>query len=684
MLSKAAANVRAHYQYILSATLISLSILIVYGHDLEILFNEALHSETLTHILLIPFFAALLLYRKRDVVKASLALRSQQPRARRRYIDEVTGIALCLIAFLIYWYGSHTFYPLEYHLLSLPVFVMGITLVLFSAQTLTVLICPILFLLFLTPPPTDLMYTIGGALANVNTHVSYLLLRTFGLPVTLSVDYGPPTLILTSAGGHSAYFAVDLACSGIYSLVAFAMLAVFLAFIASASLLKKIILSALGFLIFEALNIARITTIIAIAHGFGRDLAMFIFHAVAGFVLIFIGMLITLFIAEKALKITIIPTPPQSRPCPSCHVHLQRRESFCAHCGKFFSTLRSRITQRFWIKLGLLLIGCSAATLTIHAPTFALAQETINATTGYEQATNLFPATLEYQDGNYTLKFLYRDTDFERLAGQDASLTYAYFPSPNTTAKTVYVLVGVSSRFSNLHSWEVCFIAYQTAQGRYPLVTTLESRDLPLLPDTPLIARYLVFHDTRLSRPYTQVTLYWFERATFNTGITVEQKYVRISLIILIYDATDYQQYEPQLLTLGQAVATHWQPLKTQALVSLGVPAQQLLLTLAIGFVALTKTGDYLTAWKKKTTNTKIFNNFAAPEEKRVLQTLQKLRGETKETPHRAIHHALQETIDTPIDPETVLDTLNNLEHYGLIKRDILNRQNQPKLIWKS
>ena len=234
VLNKTAANIKTHYQHILSAAFIMLLVLIVYGRDLEILMNEALQSEALSHVLLIPFFAGILLYLKKDMLKASLALEKLQKKTKTQYLDEVIGTALCLIAFLLYWYGSHTFYPLEYHILSIPIFIMGITLILFNLKALTVLISPILFLLFLIPPPTKYMYEIGGVLGNFNTQASYTLLKTLGLPVTLTSSYGSPTIALTTSTGQPLSFAIDLACSGIYTFIAFAMFAAFLALVASA------------------------------------------------------------------------------------------------------------------------------------------------------------------------------------------------------------------------------------------------------------------------------------------------------------------------------------------------------------------------------------------------------------------------------------------------------------------
>jgi len=676
MLSKATANIKTYYQHILSAALIMLLALIVYRQDLEILANEALQSEALSHVLLIPFFVGILLYLKKDIVKASLVLEKLRKKTKTQHLDEVIGIALCLIAFLLYWYGSHTFYPLEYHLLSIPIFIMGITLILFNLKVLIVLIFPILFLLFLIPLPTEFMYTIGGVMGNFNTQASYTLLKTLGLPVTLTSSYGSPTIALNTSMGQSLSFSIDLPCSGIYTFIAFAMFAAFLALVTSAPILKKISLFVLGFLMFEVLNIIRITTIVSVGYLFGEEVAMLVFHTVAGLLLIFIGMLLILIVAEKILKIQVFLTSHEQPPCRKCESSLKKLESFCSSCGKFFNPVYVKISQKFWGKLFLLLLGCSIVTLSIHAPTFAIAQESVNVAYGFEKATNVFP-NITSSDGNenYTISFLYRDTNYEKIAHQYASLMYYYNSSP-----TVYVDLGVASSISNLHSWEVCFVTWQTAHGQYPSVSVLDSQDIQLLENVPIVARYFVFESPQ---NYTQVTLYWYEKATFNTGITVEQKYVRISLIIITRDSTDYQRFKDELLTFGQAIASYWEPLKSQSLVSLGVPAQQLLLALSIAFVVFTKTGQYLNELRKKSNNLAIFNKFAPAEEKLVLQTILDLAKENKMMETNDIYAALKGSKGKSIKFDELFDALTRLEEYGIIKRDIVSVQNNPKLIWK-
>lgn len=671
-----ATSIRAYYQYAISAALVILAVWVVYGHDLGILLNEALQNDALSYVLLVPFLFGIILYMKRKVVKASLAIEKYNQENKTRYLDALVGVILCLIAFLMYWYSSYTFYPLEYHILSLPIFVMGITLVLFNMKVLIALFLPILFLVFLVPIPSDLLYSAAGALANFNTQVAYNLLKAFSMPVALNTVYGAPTLVLSSSAGTAAGFAVDVPCSGVYSLLAFAMFAAFLAFVISGPLYKKGIVFALGFFIFEILNILRVSSIISVAYWFGETFAMNYYHTVAGLIFIFFGMLLMLFVSEKLLKIKVLPGVPAQPSCPKCQTSQRNHLAFCANCGRFLNPLKTKISLEFWIKLTLLLLACSIVVLSINAPTFAVMQGPIGIgqNANYENATSVFP-----QIPNCKLSFLYRDTNYEKIAGQDAALWYIY---TNQTRPTVYVDVGVSGSISNLHDWEVCLITMETSQGKAALVNVLDTRDIQLLQNVSIIAQYLTF--TYPSNNVTQVTLYWYEQAQFNTGVTVEQKYVRISLLILTSNSTDYKTLENELLPIGQAITEYWEPLTNKSLLSLGVPAQQALLGLSIFAVAGIKTTQYTNDQRKKNTNQKIFNRLASPKDRAVLQTTQELGSQKRNLETIDIAQAIKEKNGTNIKLQELLKTLTRLEKYGFLKRDTISVQNQPKQVWKT
>jgi exosortase len=687
VIRKAVASKRNNYPHILAATLIILAVLIVYWQDLSILANEALQSEAVSHIILIPFLISYLIYRKKELVKASLASGKLEGKTKLFSFSDVIGAALCLSALLFYWYGSYTFYALEYHIMSIPLFLIGAILILSNMKTLKALIFPILFLLFLIPPPTTITYTAGGIMADFHTQASYTLLKACGLNVTLESAYGPPTIILKTAQSPIS-FAVDLPCSGIYSLIAFVMFAAFLSYIIRGSIIKKITLFITGFLILQVLNIARISIIVLIGNWLGEEIAMNIFHLTAGWILIFIGMFSLLLMAEKIWKMQILAGPSKSSPCPACNKSSEKKEEFCTSCGKFLKKSPIKISKRFWIKIAALLLGCYLVTLSIQAPVFALAQTpealSVESPSTQGASTQIFPNVTGYRP----IQFMYRDTQYEQIAHQDAALMYEYIPqSTNISAPPVWVDVGVASSITNLHSWEVCYVAYQISIGNPPMVTVLDSRDVQLLENPPIIARFFTFrmqaNYTQVTTYYVQVTLYWYESIVVKTGLTVAQKYVRISLLTYTSVSGDYTGLEEKLLTLAKPIVAYWEPKKGAALISLGIAFEQGLLVIAIGFVAVTETAHYTKKWREKTYNLGIFERFASPNEKLILKTLKDLSKRTKITTTDAIDSALNRTTGNAPKEYKLNRTLNRLEESKIIHRDIENVKDEPIFVWK-
>ena len=111
--------------------------------------------------------------------------------------DEIIGISLLTISFLLYIVSSYTFSPLAYHLLILPLFISACIMLLFNWQTLRELIFPIVMLCFLIPLPSEIIYSIGSTLSATNSNLSYILLKSIGTPVSLASNYGTPSILLT-------------------------------------------------------------------------------------------------------------------------------------------------------------------------------------------------------------------------------------------------------------------------------------------------------------------------------------------------------------------------------------------------------------------------------------------------------------------------------------------------------
>jgi len=106
--------------------------------------------------------------------------------------------------------------------------------------------------------------------------------------VTLTEEFGTPVINLASTAGIPISFSVDIACSGLYSLIGFLVFAFFLAYVTREKLLKKTVIFLVGLPLIYLLNVMRIIIIIVLGYNYGMDLALQVFHLIGGWVLIFL------------------------------------------------------------------------------------------------------------------------------------------------------------------------------------------------------------------------------------------------------------------------------------------------------------------------------------------------------------------------------------------------------------
>ena len=222
--------VRANRTLIVKTVAIAVTTIFLFGQDLTIIFNDAIRSETTSHILAIPFLFTYLIYRRRKVLQAVSNLGAESSE-KSRHLPTIAGSLLSTIALLLYWVGSSTFTPLEYHLFALPIFVAGLVLILFNLQTLRQLAFPILFLLFLTPPPAEILYAIGSSLSTLSSQTANALANVLGVSSSLEIEYASPKILVVRPTGEMISFVVDIACSGIYSAIGFLIFGIFIAYI---------------------------------------------------------------------------------------------------------------------------------------------------------------------------------------------------------------------------------------------------------------------------------------------------------------------------------------------------------------------------------------------------------------------------------------------------------------------
>ncbi len=281
---------------------IVLAMLVFYFQDLKIVFTVALTNAFEYQILAIPILFSYLLYLKKDTIASGFQSRKKDTSGFRKSYNFVAGILLCAVSLLAYWYGIYTFSSTEYHMLTLPFFVAGLILVLFNTQTLKKLAFPLAFLFFLTPPPDQFINGLGSLLANLSAAASNGLANLFGMHATISSSNIGPIITLSTPSQGVLLFNVAIECSGIYSLIGFVVFAVFTTYITKSTIWSKLFFIIMGIPLVLALNIIRITILLGIGDVFGENLTLIVFHDVAGTVLIFFGVLIMLFITDKAFK----------------------------------------------------------------------------------------------------------------------------------------------------------------------------------------------------------------------------------------------------------------------------------------------------------------------------------------------------------------------------------------------
>jgi exosortase len=641
----------------------------LFYQDLTILVSDALQSDFMSYILVIPFLFVYLLYRKRKMLRAAIAEKGDAQGAAK-YLPGMIGVLLSATAILVYWHGSYTFTPLDYHMIALPMLAAGLILVFFNPQTLRQSIFAVAFLIFLTPPPLEILYSWGSTLSVVSSQASFDLIRLFRVPSSLTSEYGTPVIYVATVSGQQMRFAVDVACSGIYSLVGFLVFAVFVAYLIRDQPWKKLVLFLAGFLLIYAINITRISTILMIGYEFGQTMALDIFHLLGEWVMIFIGTLVLLIGGEKILHAQIFTT---AQKCSECKPKREKMMNFCPSCGKLLRTAQAPLRRVDAVKI-VAVLSVMILLLSIQVPVFALtqgpAQVLVDTPMGEQGNTQLLPSVLGYK-----AVFLYRDVAFQNLSGQDASLIYAY-QSAGQNNTPIYVALEIASTTGPLHRWEYCLVG----PDRPAYATELALTDIQILDNPPIIARYFAFNLTSTNQ--TQVVLYWYESAVFLTNGTSQLKQVEISLITLPPNPkklTPIQDLQP----FATAIAQYWEPIKTWTQVALLLSQQSLYLAALTGVPIPFIVTLYASKRRsEKRANSNAYLKLPEPM-KSVVDTV--LETEKKGNPTlKAISAAYQNRTGQPVGEESMLAKLEEVERLGIVKREISNVQDQPTRVWRA
>ena len=210
----------------------------------------------------------------------------------------------------------------------------------------------------------------------------------------------------------------------------------------------------------------------------------------------------------------------------------------------------------------------------------------------------------------------------------------------------------------------------------------LDLRDVQLLQNPPIMGRFFAFEHTQYN--LTQVMLYWYEQAIFETDSGLEQKYVKISTIAYANSPANFTEIEDMLLPFGETIASYWQPIRTWSKITTTI-AQHGTTLIAATTTALIITLIFqrIQKYKQKKSNFLAFNRLALQEERTILQATHQTSQKSIPTGN-AIALSYQKLAQKPIEFNKLIQKLYQAEEAGLIKRKIASQEDNPTLTWKT
>jgi exosortase len=263
---------------------------VAYHFSLQTLASNWKYETPLADLVLVPPLATLLL------VAASRRHRYVS-RLRMGRLDLLVGgfLIVAALGFLTigpaHW--SKYFWAMRLDLLTLPLFAAGGVVLLFGTRALVPLLFPLAFLFLAWPLPylallEHILDVFTQATAGAVAHVNDVA----GIATTVPGSEGSRYLV--AHGSSQFVVSVASACSGVNSLVGFAVVAVAALWFIRGTVLRRVAWLIFGGILVWALNVARILAVLLVARRLGQHAAFDILHPVAGIIALNLAFLIAL------------------------------------------------------------------------------------------------------------------------------------------------------------------------------------------------------------------------------------------------------------------------------------------------------------------------------------------------------------------------------------------------------
>ena len=197
------------------------------------------------------------------------------------------------------------------------------------------------------------------------------------------------------------------------------------------------------------------------------------------------------------------------------------------------------------------------------------------------------------------------------------------------------------------------------------------------------MAKYFVFQPTDSN--ITQAVLYWYDSAIFNTESNSQQKYVKISLITYPEGPEEIPETQEILLSFGKAITNYWNPIKTWSSISLNIAKNgHLLLPIPTGLIVVIVIYQTIKRQQEKKSNLTLLNKLSLQKKEELILKIINQTNRKDEITVNQLADQLKEITGKENRLDFIIEKLEEAEKAGLIKRDIISKEDEPLLVWKS
>lgn len=239
------------------------------------LVNQWIIDENYRHGFLIPFVSILMLWRRRDELRAA-----------KGGGGEVFGLLIIVFASVLLVGGTAAseFFTAR---LSLPFFILGASLTVMGKNFTLKAAFPVLFLIMMIPLPYIIYYKVTFPLQLLSAKLSAGVLNT----ITIEVVRRGNMLLLPNYT-----LEVVAACSGLRSLMTMFTLALIMAAFTELSNIKKLVLVAAAIPVAIVANTFRLVVTAIGAYVMGSEFADGVIHTISGLIVFIAGFIMLLVI----------------------------------------------------------------------------------------------------------------------------------------------------------------------------------------------------------------------------------------------------------------------------------------------------------------------------------------------------------------------------------------------------